>query len=144
MGMIGKTMSRGAGLGLAGLVLAVLAGSTAVNADTGNDADRRVLTVSGQGEVHGTPNEAMLSAGVVTTARTAASALADNSKAMNAVFATLKRECVDRTAFATRTAARQAIFSYIEGWYNSRRRHSALGYLSPAAFEQQCERASAV
>ena len=91
MGMIGKTMSRGAALGLAGLVLAVLAGSTAVNADTGNDADRRVLTVSGQGEVHGTPNQAMLSAGVVTTARTAASALADNSKAMNAVFATLKR-----------------------------------------------------
>ncbi|MFI5897956.1 IS3 family transposase, partial [Actinoplanes sp. NPDC051513] len=29
----------------------------------------------------------------------------------------------------------QAIFEYVEGWYNTRRRHSSLGYLSPAAFE---------
>jgi len=31
--------------------------------------------------------------------------------------------------------ARQAVFRYIEGWYNPRRRHSSLGYLSPAKFE---------
>lgn len=50
-------------------------------------------------------------------------------------WATLKRECADHT-FPTRASARQAIFEYIEIWYNRQRRHSALGYLSPCAFEQ--------
>lgn len=50
-------------------------------------------------------------------------------------WATLKRECADHT-FPTRALARQAIFEYIEVWYNRQRRHSALGYLSPCAFEQ--------
>jgi putative transposase len=50
-------------------------------------------------------------------------------------WATLKRECADHT-FPTRACARQAIFEYIEVWYNRQRRHSALGYLSPSAFEQ--------
>jgi putative transposase len=50
-------------------------------------------------------------------------------------WATLKRECADRT-FPIRAFARQAIFEYIEAWYNRQRRHSALGYLSPCAFEQ--------
>ena len=50
-------------------------------------------------------------------------------------WATLKRECADHT-FHTRALARQAIFEYIEVWYNRQRRHSALGYLSPCAFEQ--------
>jgi putative transposase len=47
----------------------------------------------------------------------------------------MKVECVYRTHFATREAARQAIFRYIEVFYNRTRRHSALGYLSPDAFE---------
>lgn len=50
-------------------------------------------------------------------------------------WATLKRECADHT-FQTRALARQAIFEYIEVWYNRQRRHSALGYLSPCTFEQ--------
>jgi transposase InsO family protein len=50
-------------------------------------------------------------------------------------WATLKRECADHT-FLTRASARQAIFEYIEVWYNRQRRHSALGYLSPCAYEQ--------
>ena len=52
-------------------------------------------------------------------------------------FASLKRELVHRHQFATRTAACQALFSWIEIWYNRRRRHSALGYLSPEHFERQ-------
>ena len=52
-------------------------------------------------------------------------------------FATLKRECVYRHRFATRSQARTAVFDYIEVWYNRKRRHSALGYLSPDAFERQ-------
>ena len=50
-------------------------------------------------------------------------------------WGTLKTECADRP-FVSRAAARQAVFEYIEIWYNRQRRHSALGYLSPADFEQ--------
>lgn len=50
-----------------------------------------LIVVSGQGEVKAKPDQAMLSAGVVSEARTAAEALAANSRDMNAVFATLKR-----------------------------------------------------
>ena len=50
-------------------------------------------------------------------------------------FGTLKSECAD-VRFASRTAARQCVFEYIEVWYNRQRRHSTLGYLSPAEFEQ--------
>jgi transposase InsO family protein len=52
-------------------------------------------------------------------------------------FASLKREMVHRYQFATRPEARQALFSWIEIWYNRKRRHSALGYLSPQEFEQR-------
>lgn len=52
-------------------------------------------------------------------------------------FGSLKRELVHRTRFATRDQARRAIFGWIEVWYNRQRRHSALGYLSPDAFERQ-------
>jgi putative transposase len=50
-------------------------------------------------------------------------------------FATLECELLDRRRFATQAEARLAIFRFIEGWYNPRRRHSALGYLSPVNFE---------
>jgi putative transposase len=50
-------------------------------------------------------------------------------------FATLEAELLDRRRFATRAEAQLAIFDYIEGWYNPRRRHSALDYLSPMAYE---------
>ena len=42
---------------------------------------------------------------------------------------------IAHASFATRVEARQAIFEFIEVWYNRQRRHSALGYLSPLAFE---------
>ena len=50
-------------------------------------------------------------------------------------FATLKRELLARHRWPTREAARAAIAEYIDGWYNLHRRHSTLGYLSPAAYE---------
>jgi putative transposase len=52
-------------------------------------------------------------------------------------FATLECELLDRQRFGTHVAARLAVFDYIEGWYNPRRRHSALDYLSPMAYEQR-------
>lgn len=48
-------------------------------------------------------------------------------------FATLKTELGDY--WPTRAAARQAVFTFIEGWYNRRRLHSALGYRSPLQYE---------
>lgn len=50
-------------------------------------------------------------------------------------FATLECELLDRQRFPTPTEARLAVFDFLEGWYNPHRRHSALGYLSPAEFE---------
>jgi putative transposase len=50
-------------------------------------------------------------------------------------FASLECELIDRESWKTRTEARIAVFDYIEGWYNPNRRHSALGYVSPLAFE---------
>lgn len=58
---------------------------------------------------------------------------------MESFWATLKRECAD-ASFPSRAAARTELFGYIMGFYNQHRRHSALGYLSPAMFEQQLKR----
>jgi len=52
-------------------------------------------------------------------------------------FATLECELLDRQRFATQAEARLAVFDFIEGWYNPRRRHSALAYLSPLAYERR-------
>lgn len=49
-------------------------------------------------------------------------------------FATLKKELVHHEKYQTRAEARQSVFEYIEVFYNRVRRHSALGYLSPAQF----------
>ncbi|MFI1282778.1 IS3 family transposase [Streptomyces sp. NPDC020858] len=50
-------------------------------------------------------------------------------------FASLKNELVTRHRWHTPAAARTAIFEYIEGWHNTRRLHSSLGYQSPAEYE---------
>jgi len=60
----------------------------------------------------------------------------DNAVA-ESFFATLECEVQDRNHFKTREAARPAIFSWIEGWYNTHRRHSSIGYRSPRDFERQ-------
>lgn len=59
----------------------------------------------------------------------------DNAVA-ESFFATLKRELVDDADWPTRDDARTAIFRYLETWYNRRRRHSALGYVSPEEYER--------
>jgi transposase-like protein len=52
-------------------------------------------------------------------------------------FASRECELLDRRRFTTHAGARLAVFDYIEGWYNSRRRHSAFDYLSPIAYEKR-------
>jgi putative transposase len=58
----------------------------------------------------------------------------DNAVA-ESFFASLKMELVYQSRWRTREDARSAVFEYIELFYNRYRRHSALGYLSPAQFE---------
>jgi putative transposase len=55
---------------------------------------------------------------------------------MESFFASLKKEWVHGADFATRAEARAALFEYIEAFYNTKRRHSSLGYVSPAEYEQ--------
>ena len=59
----------------------------------------------------------------------------DNAMA-ESFFATLKAELIDARPWPTRRAARQAIFEWLEVFYNRQRSHSALGYQSPVAFER--------
>jgi putative transposase len=58
----------------------------------------------------------------------------DNS-AMESFFSSLKTERVHRKVYGTRDEARADVFDYVERFYNLRRRHSTLGYLSPAEYE---------
>ena len=67
----------------------------------------------------------------------------DNSMAESFV-STLKRELIHRHSWPTRQIARTAIFEYIEGFYNTRRRHTALGHLSPSEYEESRLRGGAV
>ena len=59
----------------------------------------------------------------------------DNAVA-ESFFATLEIELILEADWPTRAAARQAIFAYIETWYNRERRHSSLGYRSPVEYER--------
>jgi len=59
----------------------------------------------------------------------------DNAMA-ESVFASLECELIDRRSFKTKTEARLAVFTWIEAWYNPRRRHSAHGRISPINFER--------
>jgi putative transposase len=52
-------------------------------------------------------------------------------------FATLECELLARHRFATQAEARMAVFAFIEGFYNPRRRHSSIGYLSPVEYERR-------
>jgi putative transposase len=55
-------------------------------------------------------------------------------------WATVKEEGIGETIFSTRNEAKMVIFEYIEVYYNRKRRHSSLGYLSPAYYEKQGEK----
>ncbi|MBK8274822.1 MAG: IS3 family transposase [Nitrospira sp.] len=62
----------------------------------------------------------------------------DNA-AMESVFSSLKTERTARTTYRTQDQAKADVFDYIERFYNLRRRHSTLGYLSPMEFERQAQ-----
>ena len=60
----------------------------------------------------------------------------DNA-AVETFFKTIKAELIWRRSWATRRQAEMAIFEYLNGFYNPRRRHSSLGWNSPVAFERK-------
>ena len=62
----------------------------------------------------------------------------DNA-AMESFFSTLKTERTERKAYRSRNQARADIFDFIERFYNPKRRHSTIGYLSPMEFESRAE-----
>lgn len=61
----------------------------------------------------------------------------DNA-AMESFFHTLKTECIHHERYLTRDEAKKSVFDYIEIFYNRQRKHSYLGYQSPAQYEQAC------
>ena len=65
----------------------------------------------------------------------------DNAVA-ESFFATLEFELIMQRDWHTEEEARRAIFRYIETWYNRTRRHSTLGYISPAEYEVQLQQAA--
>ena len=60
----------------------------------------------------------------------------DNAVA-ESFFATMEIELIEDANWDTRAEARSAIFQFVEGWYNRERRHSTLGYLTPAEFDKR-------
>jgi putative transposase len=80
-------------------------------------------------------SQRMTEAGLLGSMGTVGDAL-DNAVA-EAFYASLQTELLDRRRWESRGQLRTAIFSYIEGFYNRRRHHSTLGYLSPEDFERE-------
>jgi len=110
-----------------GLLAVVLLGSAlaAVPAMAQGDGPTpRLLTVSGEGQAKARPDQAMLSAGVVTDGKTAADALGANSRAMNAVFATLKRLGIPDKSI--QTSGINVTPQYPD--FNSKQPHHVIGY----------------
>lgn len=54
-------------------------------------------------------------------------------------WGTLKEECIGRNVYQTRNEAKTAVFEYIEVFYNRKRKHSSLGYMSPDRYENERE-----
>ena len=79
--------------------------------------------------------QAALAARGVTASMSRAGECLDNAMA-ESFFATLKAEVAHAHVWPSRAAARTAIFEWIEVWYNRQRRHSALAYHSPVAWEE--------
>ncbi len=78
----------------------------------------------------------VLEAAGFTSSMSGVGACWDNA-VVESFFATLTKELLAERVFATRAAASRALFEFIELWYNRRRRHSALGYRTPAEYERE-------
>lgn len=104
-------------------------------ADRGGDKLAGLLHHSDRGVQYACGDyQAMLQAYGITASMSRTGNCYDNA-AMESFFGTLKTELIYHERYARRAEARQSIADYIEMFYNTRRRHSTLGYVSPAEFE---------
>lgn len=86
--------------------------------------------------------QSMLSVNGITASMSRRGDCYDNA-IVESLFATLKTELLYRFTWETHEEVKQAIFEYIEVWYNRKRRHSSLGYRSPAEYELELQRSTA-
>ncbi len=98
--------------------------------------DEGLLTHSDRGSQYASEHYQLLLAKHSITCSMSRRADCWDNAPMESFFASLKKELVHDADFATRAEARAAIFEYIEVFYNTRRRHSSLGYVSPAEYER--------
>ena len=98
--------------------------------------DERLLAHSDRGSQYASEHYQLLLAGHGITCSMSRRADCWENAPMESFFASLKKELIHDADFATRAEARAAIFEYIEVFYNNQRRHSSLGYVSPAEYEQ--------
>lgn len=97
--------------------------------------ERGLLHHSDQGCTYASEDyQAILEARGITCSMSRRGNCHDNA-VMEAFFSSLKSELADR--FESCGAAKMALFAYIEVFYNQQRRHSTIGYVSPAAFERK-------
>lgn len=110
----------------------------------------RAARAPGPGLIHHSDRGSQYSAGAYRGALVAHGMVAsmsgkgdcyDNAVA-ESFFSTLEFELLMKHDWHTREEARRAIFEYIETWYNPKRRHSTLGYVSPAEYEEQLQAAA--
>jgi putative transposase len=96
---------------------------------------RELLVHSDQGSQYTSERyQALLSEFGITCSMSRRGDVWDNS-AMESFFSSLKTERTSRSRYRTRNQARADVFDYVERFYNVRRRHSTIGYVSPAEFE---------
>jgi putative transposase len=99
--------------------------------------ERGLLHHSDRGSPYASEDyQAILKAHGITCSMSRSGDCFDNA-VMEAFFSTVKIELGDR--FETGDEAKRALFEYLEAFYNQRRRHSTLGYVSPAVFEQRAQ-----
>jgi putative transposase len=98
--------------------------------------DERLLAHSDRGSQYASEHYQLLLARHGITCSMSRRADCWDNAPMESFFASLKKELIHDADFATRAEARAAIFEYIEVFYNNQRRHSSLGYVSPAEYEQ--------
>ena len=105
------------------------------------DRPRELLHHSDQGSQYTSEQFQRLMAGHGVACSMSRSGNCWDNAAMESFFSSLKTERTARKTYRTRDEARADVFDYIERFYNPRRRHSTLGYLSPIAFERQAAEA---
>jgi putative transposase len=129
--IVGWSMSENIDAALAGSALKMAIEQRGPEAGLMHHSDRGVQYASGD-------YQNILKEGQIVCSMSRKGNCWDNA-VMENFFGSLKCEWVEDQVFATRQAAKESLFNYIEVFYNRQRRHASLGYVSPVAYEEQNE-----